>query len=127
MPHIAAPTRQVASADPALFAAGPAPVCIDEYQHVPAILDAVKAELNRDGRAGRFVITGPTRHDALPAAAQSLTGRLHRVHVYPFSQGEIAGTHEHFLEALLEGASALVSAAASTTTRDGPHGTQDAT
>lgn len=111
-------TRGAVAGDPALFVSGPAPVCIDEYQHVPDLLDAIKTELNRDARPGRFVITGSTRHDALPAAAQSLTGRLHRMTVYPFSQGEIAGTHEHFLDTLLKDASALVAATPSTTTRD---------
>jgi uncharacterized protein len=111
-------TRDAVASDPALFVSGPGPVCIDEYQHVPQLLDAIKAELNRDARPGRFIITGSTRHDALPAAAQSLTGRLHRMTVYPFSQGEITGTREHFLDMLLEDASTLISAAPSTTTRD---------
>lgn len=84
---------------------------------MPDLLDAIKAELNRDARPGRFLITGSTRHDALPAAAQSLTGRLHRVNVYPFSQGEIAGSREHFLSTVLDDASALITAAGSTTTR----------
>jgi uncharacterized protein len=62
-------TRGAVVADPALFVSGAAPVCIDEYQHAPELLDAIKAELNRDAGPGRFVITGSTRHDALPAAA----------------------------------------------------------
>ncbi len=111
-------TRDAVANDPTLFVSGPEPVCIDEYQHVPQLLDAIKAELNRDTRPGRFIITGSTRHDALPAAAQSLTGRLHRMTIYPFSQGEIAGTHERFLDTLLEDAGDLVSATPSTTTRD---------
>jgi hypothetical protein len=36
--------------------------------------DAIKAELNRDTRPGRFVLTGSTRYTVLPQAAQSLTG-----------------------------------------------------
>lgn len=111
-------TRGAVAGDPALFVSGAAPVCIDEYQHVPELLDAIKTELNRDARPGRFVITGSTRHDALPAAAQSLTGRLHRMTVYPLSQGEIAGVHEHFLDVLLEDAGALVTATPSATSRD---------
>jgi predicted AAA+ superfamily ATPase len=39
--------RDAVAADPALFASATAPVLIDEFQHVPALLDAVKAELNR--------------------------------------------------------------------------------
>ena len=46
-------TRDAVRADPALFVRGEAPVLIDEFQHVPELLDAIKAELNRDGAAGR--------------------------------------------------------------------------
>ncbi|TAM92318.1 MAG: ATP-binding protein, partial [Jatrophihabitans sp.] len=52
-----AETRASVAADPAVFASAPGPVCVDEYQHVPEILDAIKAELNRDSRPGRFVLT----------------------------------------------------------------------
>lgn len=88
--------------DPTAFVDGPAPVCIDEYQHVPAVLDSIKAELNRELRGGRFVIAGSTRYEALPLAAQSLTGRLHLLTVWPLTQGEIEGARENLLEALLE-------------------------
>jgi len=46
-------TRALALADPATFVSGPAPVCVDEFQHVPEILDAIKAELNRRSAPGR--------------------------------------------------------------------------
>lgn len=104
--------------DPLLFARGPAPVCIDEYQRAPAILDAIKAELNNDLRPGRFVLTGSTTYESLPLTAQSLTGRLHRIIVWPFSQGEVDGVHETFVEQLLDEPSQLVSSAISTTSRD---------
>lgn len=55
-----------------------APVCIDEYQRVPDVLDALKARLNREGSLpGSAVVTGSTRQDALPVTSQALTGRLH--------------------------------------------------
>lgn len=95
-------TRTAALTDPGAFVEGPSPVCIDEFQHVPAILDAIKAELNRDLRAGRYVIAGSTRYDALPIAAQSLTGRLHLLTLWPLTQGEIAGVRENLLAALLD-------------------------
>src|SRR5258705_7125285 len=46
--------------DPGRFVAGPDTVLIDEFQHVPELLDAIKAELNRDLRPGRFVLAGST-------------------------------------------------------------------
>ena len=101
-------TRDAARADPALFVRGQAPVLIDEFQHVPELLDAIKAELNRDGSPGRFVLTGSTRYATLPAAAQALTGRAHLVDVLPLSQGEAAGIREDFAEALLADPLSLV-------------------
>jgi uncharacterized protein len=101
-------TRDAARADPALFVRGEPPVLIDEFQHVPELLDAIKAELNRDGAPGRFVLTGSTRYATLPAAAQALTGRAHRIDVLPLSQGEIAGIREDFAEALLSDPVSLV-------------------
>lgn len=95
------PVREAFRQDPGLFVAEPAPVCIDEYEHVPETLDAIKAELNRRTSPGRFVITGSKRHDALPSAAQALTGRLHVLTVLPLTQGEIAGVRENFVESVL--------------------------
>ena len=72
-----------------------APICVDEYQWVPGILDALKARLNREGSLpGTAIITGSTRQDALPATAQALTGRLHSLVIWPFSQGELGGVRE---------------------------------
>lgn len=111
-------TRDAAEADPAMFVGGSGPVCVDEYKHVPLVLDAIKAELNRDGRPGRFILTGSARHEALPAAAQALTGRLHRLPVYPLSQGELEGVEESFVADLLDGNEARLLAGTSHTTRE---------
>jgi predicted AAA+ superfamily ATPase len=110
--------RDAVARDPGTFMAGTGPVCVDEYQHVPLILDAIKAELNRDSRPGRFILTGSARHEALPRAAQALTGRLHRLPIYPLSQGEITGVHEHLLEDLFCDPAAAVDAQPSETTRE---------
>jgi hypothetical protein len=59
-------TRAAVALDPSAFVDGPSPVCIDEYQHVPAVLDAIKAQLNRDSRPGRFA------GEEYPRVAQSL-------------------------------------------------------
>ena len=93
-------TRAAAAADPGFFVSGPDPVLIDEFQHVPELLDAIKAELNLDTRPGRFILTGSTRYTVLPQAAQSLTGRAHVVNVLPLSQGELAGHRERFIDQL---------------------------
>ncbi len=97
-------TRTAVQADPGGFVGGTPPVCIDEYQHVPAVLDAIKAELNRELRPGRYVIAGSTRYEALPVAAQSLTGRLHLLTVWPLTQGEIDGSRNNLLASLIDDA-----------------------
>jgi len=95
-------TREALAGNPRLVTGGGLPLCIDEYQRVPEILDAIKARLNREGtRPGLAVITGSTRQDALPRTAQALTGRLHSLTIWPLSQGELMGIREEVLESLL--------------------------
>jgi len=103
--------RDAVAANPTVSVSGEAPLCIDEYQHVPQVLDAFKARLNREGtRPGLAVLTGSTRQDAVPRTAQALTGRLHSLVILPFSQGEIGGVHENLVPALLEDPEAAVNA-----------------
>lgn len=101
-------TRDAVQADPNLFLTGKHPVLIDEFQHVPGLLDSMKAELNRDASPGRFVITGSTRYATLPTAGRALTGRAHLIDVRPLSQGEAAEVHENFAERLLADPGSLV-------------------
>ena len=96
-------TRSAVRADPGRFVESGEPVLIDEYQHVPELLDAIKAQLNRDLRAGRYVLAGSTRYAAIPAAAQALTGRVDIIPVLPLTQGEINGVPETFVARLLDG------------------------
>lgn len=112
--------RDAVAASPSAVTTAMTPICIDEYQYVPQVLDAIKAKLNREGvRPGVAVLTGSTRQDAVPRTAQALTGRLHSFVVLPLSQGEIGSTHENLLPALREDAAETVAAhAASATTRD---------
>jgi predicted AAA+ superfamily ATPase len=112
-------TRGLVEADPALFVGAdrPTPVCIDEFQHVPELLDAIKHELNRGLRPGRYILTGSTRYESLPRAAQSLTGRAHIVTMWPLSQGEINGRRESALDRLLDDPATLVTVEPSSTSR----------
>lgn len=104
--------------DPGRFVDSPDTVLIDEYQHVPELLDAIKAELNRDLRPGRYVLAGSTRYSTLPRAGQALTGRVDVVPVLPLSQGEIDGTEERFVHSLLGGAAPAPHSVGATTGRD---------
>ena len=110
--------REAAAADPGFLVSAPGPVLVDEFQHVPEILDAIKAELNRDTRPGRFILTGSTRYTVLPQAAQSLTGRAHVVNVLPLSQGELDGHRERFIDALWQDAEQFPPTAVPACSRD---------
>ncbi|MFT3943259.1 MAG: ATP-binding protein [Ancrocorticia sp.] len=79
------------------------PVIIDEYQRVPALLDAIKARLNRDTNEGMFVLAGSASYASLPKGTQALTGRIQRVPVMPFTQTEIDGTDNSLIERAFEG------------------------
>ncbi len=112
-------TRAAVRSDPGRFAAASEPVLIDEYQHVPELLDAIKAELNRDLRLGRYVLAGSTRHTTLPQAGQALTGRVDIVDVLPLSQMEIDGaTGDGVVHRLLRGDGPPTELELSSTTRD---------
>lgn len=110
-------TRDAVVADPALAVSGASPVCLDEYQKAPGVLEAIKAELNKHTAPGRFVLTGSTRHDSLPSTAQALTGRMTSLTVFPLSQGEQSGVHENFLEVALKNPSAVITGTLAITTR----------
>jgi predicted AAA+ superfamily ATPase len=111
-------TRSAVRDDLARFIESDQPVLIDEYQHVPELLDAIKAQLNRDLRPGRYVLAGSTRYATLPAAAPTLTGRVDIIPVLPLSQGEIDDVRESFIARLLDGAGIEVSSPKAPARRD---------
>jgi predicted AAA+ superfamily ATPase len=112
-----AEVRDLVLANPTQAVGGRPPLCLDEYQRAPEVLDTIKARLNREGsRPGTAVITGSTRQDALPRTAQALTGRLHSLTIWPLSQGEIGGVIEDLLIALRTDPSGAVAAQPTSTT-----------
>lgn len=106
-----------ATANPSSFLPAAPRVYLDEYQRAPVLLDAIKARLNRDGQAGQFVLAGSTSHNALPAGTQALTGRLHRLPVYPLSQREVQARDGGVLARLFDAPESFVDAG-SQTSRD---------
>lgn len=96
--------RRVAAADPTGYIVNRTPpVLIDEYQHVPELLSAIKADLSRRGTLpGRFLLTGSVRADLL-GSRERLTGRIHRARLYPLSVGEFRCQEpERFLDRVLD-------------------------
>ena len=95
-------TRQAASADPTGFVAGADRMVIDEIQRVPELLLSIKEEVDADPRPGRFLLTGSARVLGLRGLPDTLPGRMESLELWPFSQGEIDGTPDGFVDALFE-------------------------
>jgi hypothetical protein len=90
-----------AKRDPNGFVAGlNMPVTLDEVQHVPEIFPVIKAAIDRKRQPGQFLLTGSANVMPLPKLSESLAGRMEVLTLWPFSQGEIHGVHESFVDTL---------------------------
>lgn len=90
-----------ASRDPAGFLAGfDGPLILDEVQRAPELFLAIKAAVDRDRRPGIYLLTGSADVFLLPRIAETLAGRLEVLTLWPFSQGEIEGIQETFVDSL---------------------------
>ncbi|HZS46167.1 MAG TPA: ATP-binding protein [Blastocatellia bacterium] len=89
-----------AQSDPAGFLEGlDGNIVIDEVQRAPELFLAIKADVDRQRRTGRFLLTGSADILLLPRLAESLAGRMEILTLWPFSQGEIEGVREGFIDA----------------------------
>jgi predicted AAA+ superfamily ATPase len=90
-----------AQRDPNGFVAGlSSPVTLDEVQHVPGLFPAIKVAVDRKRESGRFLLTGSANVLLLPKLSESLAGRMEVLTLWPFSQGEMNGVREGFLDTL---------------------------
>lgn len=92
--------RAAAEADPHTFVRRDRLLVIDEVQRVPDLLPAIKAEVDRDRRPGRFLLTGSARLLSLAEMSASLAGRVEIIDLWPLSRGELRGQREGFVDAL---------------------------
>jgi len=94
---------EAARSDPAGFIRGFDLVTIDEVQRAPELLRAIKLSVDRDRRAGRFLLTGSANVLTLPQVSESLAGRMEIVNLMPISRAEIAGKRPSFLKTAFTG------------------------
>lgn len=71
---------------------------IDEVQKAPELFPAIKMSVDRDRRAGRYLLTGSANVLLLPQISESLAGRMELITLWPLSQGELYAQQERFLE-----------------------------
>ena len=99
--------RQAAVTDPAGFVDTAELMVIDEIQRVPGLLLAIKEQVDADPRPGRYLLSGSASVLALRGLPDTLPGRIETIELWPFSQGEIDGTPDGFVDAVFEQGEAL--------------------
>jgi len=95
-------TLQVAQRDPSGFIQSlPEYVTLDEVQRAPEVLFAIKAEVDRNRKPGRFLITGSANLLLLPKVKESLAGRIEILHLHPLTELEKEQGQPVFLQKML--------------------------
>lgn len=91
---------QIARRDPVGLLAGlRRPVVIDEVQRAgDPLVRAIKMVVDRERTPGGFLLTGSANFLTVPGVSESLAGRLAIFDLSPFSQGELQGRREGFLD-----------------------------
>jgi predicted AAA+ superfamily ATPase len=100
------PRDRAKIADPQLYFEANATklVCIDEIQLVPELFPALRVEIDRDRRPGRFLLTGSASRSLINRSAESLAGRIGYSELTPFLPTEhLAGDPPTMLETVSRG------------------------
>lgn len=71
---------------------------IDEIQRAPELFLAIKADVDRNRKPGRYLLTGSANVLLLPRLSESLAGRMEIFTLWPLSQGEFGGVRERFID-----------------------------
>ena len=81
----------LARRDPDALVRGSHPVTLDEVQREPNLLSAVKREIDRDRRPGRFLLTGSANLLLMRRVSESLAGRASYLTLWPMTRRERLG------------------------------------
>ena len=97
-------TLDAARRDPEGLVAGAEAMTIDEVQRAPDLLLAIKREVDRDRRPGRFLLSGSANLALVGTVSESLAGRAVALTLHPFTLREIEGWRAEmpFLRGLFE-------------------------
>jgi uncharacterized protein len=92
-------TLRAAEDDPTGFVDHDGLMVIDEVQLAPELLRPIKVKVDLDPVPGRFLLTGSSRVLALRTLPDALPGRMEVIELWPFSQGEMSGEPDRFVDA----------------------------
>ncbi|MBC7387137.1 MAG: AAA family ATPase [Cryobacterium sp.] len=88
-------SREEAKHSPSEFLAKQSePAGIDEVQKAPALFDAIKLEVDRRKRPGRFILSGSTQFSSRVGIRESLTGRIGSLELHPMNLSELEGASQ---------------------------------
>ena len=82
--------RTLAKNDPEeFFTRFPEPVIIDEIQRVPELLSTVQVRIDKNKKAGQYILTGSQQISLKNSVSQSLAGRIAIIQMQPLSLEEL--------------------------------------
>lgn len=94
----------LAKSDPVMFVSHlKTPIVIDEIQKAPELLSAIKMVIDKDRKAGQFILTGSANILAFKNVSDTLAGRIAIFELSPLSMMEINFTKTVFLDSLFDG------------------------
>lgn len=76
------------------------PVILDEVQRVPEFFLSIKSYVDKNRKAGIFALTGSANPLLIPRLGDSLAGRMEILELFSFSQAELLGKKEKFVDFL---------------------------
>jgi predicted AAA+ superfamily ATPase len=91
-------TLRAAQDEPTEFVEHDGLMVIDEIQLVPELLRPIKVKVDLDPTPGQFLLTGSSRILALRTLPDALPGRMEIIELWPFSQGEMSGGPDRFVD-----------------------------
>lgn len=77
--------------DPAGLVSGPGPLTLEEVQREPTLLLAIQDAIDRDRRAGRFLLTGSADVRLMKGVGDPLAGRASHLTLWPLTRREQLG------------------------------------
>ncbi|MEQ1832808.1 MAG: ATP-binding protein [Candidatus Eisenbacteria bacterium] len=83
--------RDAARRDPESLVGGRGAGTLDEIQREPELLAVIKRSIDRDRRAGRFLLTGSANLLRMNRVSESLAGRASYLTLWPMTRGEQRG------------------------------------
>ncbi len=92
-------SRKLAKQDPHGFIAHTEKMLIiDEIQHVPTLLPAIKLAVDENTRKGQYLLTGSANIQSLPSVQESLAGRVSNLRLRALAHGEITKANPDFID-----------------------------